>query len=143
MVQPEHLPPRRHGVLDAKHRSHRQGRRDVYLLVRTTELYRGTRSVHYWAVTDPHRVDQGWLARSRRRPEWERSDDCRTNLNPWVTRPDSSEKIISATKMNSFRPSMDSMSSLAIFTTLMQKKSQRIRTIRRILPSRSVLVRAV
>src|SRR5436305_551049 len=64
--------------LDSIHRSHRQGRLDVYLLFRTTEWYRGTRSVHYWAVTARHRVDQGWLARSRRRPEWERSDDCRT-----------------------------------------------------------------
>jgi hypothetical protein len=61
VVQPEHLPSRRHGILDAEYRSYRQGGRDVHLLVWPAELHRRTCSVHYWAVTDPHRVDQGGL----------------------------------------------------------------------------------
>ena len=55
-----------------------KGRRDVYLLVRPTELHRGTRSVHYWAVTDPHWSNESRITGRRHRPEREGSDDRRT-----------------------------------------------------------------
>ena len=64
-VQPEHLSSRRHGLLDAKHRSHRKGRCDVHVLVWPAELHGGTCRVHHRAVADSHRIDQRSACRAR------------------------------------------------------------------------------
>src|SRR5262245_57562815 len=59
LVQPEHLPPGRHGVLDPEHRPDRQGRGDVHELVRPAELHRRPGRVHHGSVADPDWPHQG------------------------------------------------------------------------------------
>ena len=50
-----------------------QGRRGVHRLVWPAELHRRPRGVHYWAIADPDRPDQGRPARCRTRPRPARS----------------------------------------------------------------------
>ena len=63
LVQYQRLQPRHHGVPHPEHRPHRQRRRDVHRLVRPAKLYRRPCRLHHWPVADPHRADQGRLAR--------------------------------------------------------------------------------
>ena len=55
--RPQHqrLQPRHHGLQDAQHRPHREGRRDVHRRLRAAELHRRARIVHPGTTSVPNR----------------------------------------------------------------------------------------
>ena len=142
LVQRQLLQPRRHGLPDAEHRPHRQGRRPVHRLVRPAELHRRPRGVHHRPVADPHRPHQGRPARLAARLAEGGPDHRRAAQAARLRDAASSARTTWAIATSSCPRSTASTSSSATSTTSTRRRSRRTPTIRRTPNSRRNSARA-
>ena len=109
--EPELLHARAHGLSDAQHRPHRQGRHDVHRFLRRAVLHRGPLVLHHRAERLSHRALQGRHSRRANRHEREDHHHRRARSRTRATPPASSARTISATSTRCCRPITASTSS--------------------------------